>query len=124
MGNSGEVELSEFSKVFNGLKGSESKKILESLDEDHDGKISLAEFSAAFINRKVSSQQERMWNVFQQLDKNMDGFLDEKELRSAASNLPKKEIEDLIKKVDKDGNGKVSYDEFLDAWYDVEIKKH
>merc|ERR1712146_464600 len=95
-----------------------------SLDVDGDGKISVQEFSIAFMNRKVSSQQERMWKVFQKIDKNNDGVLDRNEIKQAlASNVHSSELDKIIKEVDKDGNGKIEYSEFLEAWRGVESKK-
>jgi len=124
---SGEVEITELAKVLGNLKPKEVKKIMESMDVDKDGKISITEFSVAFLNRKISSQQERMWKVFQGMDLNNDGVLDKEEIAKALGDkgqLSKEEAVALMKQVDKDGNGKIEYTEFLEAWHAAEAKKH
>eukprot|EP00954_Amorphochlora_amoebiformis_P010104 790299-Amorphochlora_amoeboformis.AAC.1 len=73
---------------------------MDTLDVDGDGKISISEFSIAFLNRKVSSQQERMWNIFTSMDLNGDGVLDKEEIYKALSNkLSKQEAEALLTEV-------------------------
>lgn len=121
---SGEIEVKELLKVFTELKPDEVKAVMANLDIDGDGKINLAEFSATFVNRKVSHQNERMWKIFNDMDANKDGVLDHDEIHSALKGKAnKEETQQIINQIDKDNNGKISYNEFLDAWYKTEVEK-
>ncbi len=121
---SGEVEVSELKKIFNTSNPQKTEEIFKSIDADHDGKISISEFTMAFVNRKVSSQQERMWKIFNDMDTNKDGQIDAKELQAAiGQEASSQDLQSLLRSVDKDGDGRVSYEEFLDAWYDKEKEK-
>jgi len=121
----GEVEIKELEKVFEGIDSEKVKEIMSGLDTDGDGKLSIEEFSMAFLNRKISSQQERMWQVFQSIDLNGDGMLDKEEVSKAlCGKLSQKELTTLLDDIDADGNGKISYDEFLEAWHKKESKKY
>lgn len=140
---SGEVEISELAKIFTDLKPKEVKEIMNKLDMDGDGKLSISEFSVAFLNRKVSSQQERMYRVFQSMDLNGDGVLSKEEVSKAlADKVTKQELDDILKQVtsapiqpfhnyliviaqvDINGDGKIEYTEFLEAWQEVESKRY
>lgn len=56
--------------------------------------------------------------IFNQFDKNKNGYLDKKDLNSitlALENpLSPAELQDLFKQIDKDNSGKISLGEFID----------
>ena len=58
-----------------------------------------------------------MRKAFEHFDEDHDGFISSTELRKAMKktkiNLTKSQIEIMIKEADYDGDGKVSYDEFV-----------
>ncbi|GAB5370885.1 hypothetical protein AAMO2058_001531700, partial [Amorphochlora amoebiformis] len=83
--------------------------------------ISKNELAIAFVNRKISSQQERMWAVFNKMDLNGDGVLDAREVAKAFGE--DEHLEELFKAVDKDGNGHIDYIEFLDLWIEKKQKE-
>jgi len=78
-------------------------QVLESADEDHDGIVTLAEFRRA---------QARL---FVKLDRNGDGYLDQADAggRPMQRRKASAQISKLSQALDKDGDGRVSRDEFL-----------
>ena len=58
-----------------------------------------------------------MRKAFEHFDADHDGFISSSELRKAMKktkiNLTKSQIEVMIKEADNDGDGQVSYDEFV-----------
>eukprot|EP00662_Eupelagonemidae_sp_cell21_P042990 gene42990-30159_t len=70
-----------------------------------------------YFDKMVQEQVADIREAFNLFDKNGDGTITKKELRSALRELgeqpTKKELQDFIKDVDKDGNGKIEYSEFF-----------
>ena len=68
----------------------------------------------------MEKNKERIKQIFDQFDKNKNGYIDKKELGtlSAALNEPLSpaELQDFFKNVDKDYSGKISWDEFIKYW--------
>jgi Ca2+-binding EF-hand superfamily protein len=62
--------------------------------------------------------------VFEQMDKNKTGMIDAKELsaylKSKNESLSQQEVNDMIKELDYQGNGKINWSEFLAATIDTE----
>ena len=89
------------------------KAFLKSVDTNNSGSIEFDEF-VAMIAQKIKS--DPALKVFQAVDKNGDGFLSADELRTALQQFGKSVSEDdfarYMAKADKDGDGKVSYEEF------------
>ena len=73
--------------------------IINKHDKDDDGKLSKDEFPGSD-------------NAFDNLDKNQDGYIDKDEARKAPKKQSKKGEKGYINKYDKDGDGKLSKDEF------------
>ena len=65
-----------------------------------------------FMSKEYTERELRQ--AFKQYDKNGDGVISVSELRDAMKNLgeciSKKDAEEMIKAVDKDGNKKVDYE--------------
>ena len=70
------------------------------------------------LQQKNDSIQLNIFEEFPQIfDRNRDGYIDMKELKKVTqmlgTMLTKEEIEDFMAEADKDGNGKLDYDEFV-----------
>lgn len=102
------------------------KKLVENIDVDGDGLISYQELLMATEHRKLLAKEERMWVAFHGMDRDGNGMLEPDELASVVASIHHREREDwnqaleyakqLISMVDKDGDGKISYEEFVDLW--------
>jgi len=74
--------------------------LFQSLDKNKDGVVSDIE---------VTSKAEL---AFKALDKNHDGFISRKEFTKISKNLTSDQISAVLDKFDKDGDGKLDYEEF------------
>jgi calcium-dependent protein kinase len=93
--------------------------ILKGVDIDKNGVINYTEFIAATLDQKgLMSSESLIKDAFQLFDKNNDGTIDQSELRSTLAG-PEGELldadiwRDILKECDLDGDGKVSFDEFV-----------
>jgi calcium-dependent protein kinase len=72
----------------------------------------------------TQEEQTEIINHFQLMDENNDGFLSKQELKDGFKKMGKdfteEEIEKMYDEIDLDGNGKISYSEFLAAAIDKE----
>lgn len=93
--------------------------ILKGVDTDKNGVINYTEFIAATLDQKeLLSSESWIRDAFQLFDKNNDGTIDQGELRSTLAGAEDELIDakfwrEMIREVDKDGDGKVSFDEFV-----------
>ncbi|XP_052764532.1 neo-calmodulin-like [Mya arenaria] len=100
---------------------------MSALDTNGNGRIEFQEFytfmqaemtklnEADFINN-----QDIVRSAFRTFDKDGNGYIDEKELRIAMKKLGEaltdKELDDMMKQADIDGDGKINYEEFVKIW--------
>ncbi|CAD8077514.1 unnamed protein product [Paramecium primaurelia] len=91
----------------------EVQDIFIEFDADEDGGINFAEF-LCLMGRKMKEQESE---EIKKIDKDGNELISITELRCAMKNqgekLTDKEIEDMIEEADKDGDGYISYDEFV-----------
>lgn len=141
----GFIEKNEF---INHLKSSYNqdklKELFENIDKNHDGKISWQEFEDAFIFEKHEKYQDRLLQrvletlfemksdlltIFHKIDKDGSNELTVKEfthgikkLNDSLKSFTKEEIENLYFLIDMNHNGKIDYEEFLDAFKIIDLK--
>ena len=118
-GKDGQISFEELKKGLLEIKSShlteeELKKIFDSIDVDKNGKIDYTEFIASTMEGAKYYKNERLLEAFESFDKDGSGQITKGELLETlkAEKCQEKEIEKFIKAVDKDGNGKISIDEF------------
>jgi Ca2+-binding EF-hand superfamily protein len=81
--------------------------------------INYTEFIAATLDQKgLLSSESLIKDAFQLFDKNNDGTIDQSELRYTLAGAEGELIDatiwkDVLKECDLDGDGKVSFDEFV-----------
>ena len=63
---------------------------------------------------------EEIKQIFNQFDKNKNGYIDKSELNSLSialnDHMSPAELHDLFKNIDKDNSGRISWDEFIKYW--------
>ena len=91
------------------------QKLFNKIDVDKNGKIDYTEFLAATIQKANYLKKEKLFETFSKFDIDNSGFITKDELLKAlkAEKSQEKEVENLIKAVDKNGDGKIDYKEFL-----------
>uniref|UniRef100_G3WY30 Ninein-like protein n=1 Tax=Sarcophilus harrisii TaxID=9305 RepID=G3WY30_SARHA len=68
-------------------------------------------------NASLDVTENQVWGIWEELGVGSSGYLDEEELATVCKNiglqeLEKEELEDLFNKLDRDGDGRVSFKEF------------
>ncbi|KAK6925379.1 EF-hand domain [Dillenia turbinata] len=122
----GKISSSELGNVLKALGSTisqeELSRMMEELDTDHNGFISLDEF-AEFCKGDVADDglgsdggNQELKDAFEMYDQDKNGLISATELHLVLTRLGEKcSVEDcvrMIKSVDSDGDGKVSFDEF------------
>merc|ERR1711910_321690 len=88
------------------------------VDIDGNGTIEFEEF-ISMMKKKASEVDEEadLREAFKIFDRDKDGFISMKELKKVCSMmgtmLTKEELDQFMAEADKDGNGKLDYDEFV-----------
>ena len=93
----------------------ELDKIMKKIDLDANNEISYSEFLMAALGKKELLSKGRLKQAFQLFDKHGNGFVTHDELRDAFrfADIDINYLNKLILQVDKDGDGKITFDEFV-----------
>merc|ERR1711936_419746 len=97
--------------------GDELLNLVLEVDIDGNGTIEFDEF-LSMMKKKASEVDEEadLREAFKIFDRDKDGYISMKELKKVASMLgtmlTKDELDEFMAEADKDGNGKLDYDEF------------
>ncbi len=110
-------------EIMDGLRGLnksslEIEQTINSLDTDCSGVIEYTEFISACLEKKCYQREELLINAFRLLDEDGNGRISRQELkRVIEGDLSIVRSEDfyssIIKEVDLDGDGEISYYEFI-----------
>ncbi|KRX01735.1 Protein kinase-like domain [Pseudocohnilembus persalinus] len=135
---SGQLNTQEFYRLLNKIDPRittyEANHLFQMIDTSKDGRVSKSEFQSIFVDYDFSDLSDKaeqiitdlreiikannieIQKVFDHHDKDKGGSLDRKEfaylLRKIAPKLRDFEVEDCLKKFDKDGDGEISFQEF------------
>ncbi|XP_037075106.1 calmodulin-like [Pollicipes pollicipes] len=96
----------------------ELEQMVTKVDQEGIGQIEFNEF-LQMMARKMSGMEseDELKEAFRVFDKDDDGFLSVAELRhimtSMGEKMTKNEVDDMISEADKDGDGKINYQEFV-----------
>jgi len=116
-----EAGLRQFSNEK--IDSSEMAQMFKDLDLDGDGTLDPDEFTSSIGFSQLISAYERLQVIFEQLDKNKNGFLDDEDIPLLEEEIKKDPLirrmninpREIIKQADLDNDGQVSFDEFLFA---------
>ncbi|CAL9749810.1 unnamed protein product [Musa acuminata subsp. burmannicoides] len=88
--------------------------LMEAADIDGNGTVNCEEFVTVTVHLKRIDSEEHLPKAFNYFDKNQSGYIEIDELREAIGGLELSEqvILDIIADVDKDKDGRISYEEF------------
>ena len=119
-GKDGQITFDELRQGLIQLKSTrisenDVQRLFSKIDVDKNGKIDYTEFLAATIQKANYLKKEKLYEAFCKFDIDNSGFITTDELLKAlkAEKSQEKEVEQLIKAVDKNGDGKIDYKEFL-----------
>ncbi|KAL1827871.1 hypothetical protein ACET3Z_006283 [Daucus carota] len=117
--NSGAITFDELKaglrKYGSTLKDTEIRDLMDAADVDNSGSIDYGEFVAATIHLNKLEREEHLMAAFQYFDKDSSGYITVDELQQACAehNMTDAYLEDIIKEVDQDNDGRIDYGEFV-----------
>ncbi|KAL2636052.1 hypothetical protein R1flu_007531 [Riccia fluitans] len=117
--NSGTITFEELKaglqRVGSELMESEIHELMDAADVDRDGAIDYGEFIAATINLNKIEREENLFAAFSYFDKDKSGYITVDELQQACldHNLGDVHIDEMIREVDQDNDGRIDYNEFV-----------
>ncbi|KAG2692615.1 hypothetical protein I3760_08G060500 [Carya illinoinensis] len=108
-------ELKEgLKRVGTELMESEIKSLMEAADIDNNGSIDYGEFLAATLHMNKMEREENLIAAFSYFDKDSSGYITIDELQQACKEfgLGDVHLDDIIKEIDQDNDGRIDYGEF------------
>jgi len=118
----GVINMTELAVMMKSLgqrpSETELEKMVQAVDQDGSGQIEFNEFLQMMARRMSGIEsEEELREAFKCFDKDDDGFLTVGELRHIMTSLGDKmtnlEVDDMVREADRDGDGKVNYQEFV-----------
>jgi len=121
-GQLGPNEISAMMKQL-GLNQNEAKEWMRSVDDNGDGIISVDEFAeAAVVSNLAKADDKEAKAYFDLFDTDKNGYVDSKEIEKLCNFLTPDAAKQLINDVDANGDGKISFGEWLNAMKDINKK--
>ena len=105
------------------LNDKEVDDMFEKVDADGSGEIDYSEFVVATMNEKNLLSNNKLQTAFKMFDKDGGGSISTDEIKQVLSfgqNLDEKVIADVIKQVDANGDGEISFEEFAEMMKSVQ----
>eukprot|EP01018_Ginkgo_biloba_P032690 Gb_38618 [translate_table: standard] len=118
--NNGSISLEELKaglhKLGSQVADSDVKMLMEAADVDGNGTLDYGEFVTVSIHLQRMGNDEHLHKAFTYFDKNGSGYIEIEELREELiDDLGPNDTEvmnDIVREVDTDKDGRISYDEF------------
>ncbi|XP_038903148.1 calcium-dependent protein kinase 26-like isoform X1 [Benincasa hispida] len=84
-------------------------------DFDNNGCIDYGEFIAATLHLNKAGREDHLFAAFQYFDKDGSGYITQDELQQACEEfgIENVHLEDMIREVDQDNDGRIDYNEFV-----------
>ncbi|KAK3412857.1 calcium-dependent protein kinase 26 [Eucalyptus grandis] len=117
--NSGAITFDELKaglrRYGSTMKDTEIRDLMDAADVDNSGTIDYGEFIAATIHLNKLEREEHLVAAFRYFDKDGSGYITMDELQQACEehNMTDVFLEDIIKEVDQDNDGRIDYGEFV-----------
>lgn len=118
--NSGTITVEEMreglKQMGSNLNQGELDTLIEQMDVDKSGTIDYEEFVTATLNLAQLEREELLKKAFEHFDTDGSGYITPDELQNALKQMGTNpaEIRDILEQVDRDGDGRIDYDEFVD----------
>jgi calcium-dependent protein kinase len=117
--NSGQITFEELKvglkRYGANLKESEIYDLMHAADVDNSGTIDYGEFIAATLHVNKVDREDHLFAAFSYFDKDGSGYITQDELQQACEEFGMEDckLEDMIREVDQDNDGRIDYNEFV-----------
>jgi calcium-dependent protein kinase len=117
--NSGQITFDELKaglkRVGANLKESEIYDLMQAADVDNSGTIDYGEFVAATLHLNKVEKEDHLFAAFTYFDKDGSGYITPDELQQACEEFGIEDVtlEEMIREVDQDNDGRIDYNEFV-----------
>ncbi|KAE8670640.1 Calcium-dependent protein kinase 2 [Hibiscus syriacus] len=117
--NSGQITFEELKaglkRVGANLKESEIYDLMQAADVDNNGTIDYGEFVAATLHLNKIEREDHLFAAFSYFDKDGSGYITPDELQQACEEFGIEDVrlEEMIREVDQDNDGRIDYNEFV-----------
>ena len=104
------------------LNDKEVDEMFDKVDADGSGAIDYSEFVVATMNEKNLLSNNKLQTAFKMFDKDGGGSISTDEIKQVLAfgqNLDEKVIAEVIKQVDANGDGEISFEEFAEMMKNV-----
>lgn len=107
--------LDHYGKV---MSDQEVEDMFNSVDTDKSGFIDYSEFVVAALNERQLTSNEKLMAAFKMFDKDGSGTISGDEIKEVltfggASTMSAAAIDQILKQVDENGDGEISFEEFV-----------
>ncbi|KAF8018233.1 hypothetical protein BT93_H3200 [Corymbia citriodora subsp. variegata] len=101
-------------RVGSNLMESEIRDLMDAADIDNSGTIDYGEFLAATLHLNKMEREENLVAAFSYFDKDGSGYITTDELQQACKEfgLGDVHLDEIIKEIDQDNDGRIDYGEF------------
>ncbi|XP_020237835.1 calcium-dependent protein kinase 20 [Cajanus cajan] len=127
--NSGQITLEELKngleRVGSVLKDSEITWLMEAADVDNSGTIDYGEFIAAMLHLNKIQKEDHLYAAFTYFDKDGSGYITRDELQHACEQFGLKDyqLDEIMREIDQDNDGRIDYSEFAAMMQDTNFGK-
>lgn len=117
--NSGQITLEELKngleRVGSDLKDLEITGLMQAADVDNSGTIDYKEFVTAMLHLNKVQKEDHMFAAFSYFDQDGSGYITHDELQKACEKfgIGDVQLEEIIREVDQDNDGRIDYNEFM-----------
>jgi calcium-dependent protein kinase len=98
------------------MSDKEVDQMFDAVDTDQSGYIDYTEFVVAAMNEKTLLTNERLAGAFKMFDKDASGSISPSEIKAVLtageSKIPQVVLDKILKQVDANGDGQISFEEF------------
>ncbi|KAL2327315.1 hypothetical protein Fmac_020742 [Flemingia macrophylla] len=127
--NSGQITLEELKngleRVGSVLKDSEITWLMQAADVDNSGTIDYGEFIAAMLHLNKIQKEDHLYAAFTYFDKDGSGYITRDELQQACEQFGLKDyqLDEIMRDIDQDNDGRIDYSEFTAMMQDTGFGK-
>lgn len=118
--NTGFISKEEFRDAFkkSDFSDDDLDNIFQAIDISHDGRIHYTEFLAATLEMQGRITEKNLAEAFDRVDSDDTGFISKENLSNIlGTNCSLECIEQIMNEVDSNDDGKISYEDFMSAFY-------